>query len=154
MASPRPSMNLDRYAYYSDKAFLEYRFHSDGPKGTVEKCIQLTQVSVNPNVYNLAFGDLDQQTGRVNDSSVSNNKDRDKILATIAASVITFCEHYPDAMVVAQGSTPARTRLYQMRIAANLNEIQRHFRVYGLYSGKWELFVKNRPYQALLAERI
>lgn len=147
-------MNLGRYTYYSDKTFLEYRFHSDGPKGTIEKCIRLTQVSADPNVYNLAFGDLDPATGRINDSRVSDNKDRDKVLATIAASVITFCEHYPGAMVVAQGSTAARTRLYQMRIAANLDEIQRYFRVYGLYRGKWQLFIKDTPYHAVLAERI
>lgn len=147
-------MNLDRYTYYSDRTFLEYRFHSDGPKGTIEKCVRLTQVSLNPNVYNLAFGDLDPTTGRINDISVPDNKDRDKILSTIAACVITFCERYPGAMVVAKGSTQARTRLYQMRISANLDEIQQHFLVYGLYRGKWELFVRNRPYQAILAERI
>lgn len=51
-------------------------------------------------------------------------------------------------------STAARTRLYQMRIAANLDEIQRDFRVYGLYRGKWQLFIKDTPYHAVLAERI
>lgn len=147
-------VNLDRYTYYSNTTFLEYRFHSDGPKGTIEKCIRLTQVSVDPNVYNLAFGDLDLATGRINDASVTDNKDRDKILSTIAACVMNFCERYPGAMVVAQGSTSARTRLYQMRISANLDEIQRHFLVYGLYRGKWELFLRNRPYKAILAVRI
>src|SRR5688572_18026618 len=52
-----------------------------------------------------------------------NNQDRDKILATVAAMVLEFTEHFPEVWVYAQGSTLARTRLYQMGIAAHWDDI-------------------------------
>jgi hypothetical protein len=44
-------------------------------------------------------------------------------LATIAATVLEFTKRFPDVMVYAKGSTPARTRLYQIGISANWDEI-------------------------------
>jgi hypothetical protein len=147
-------MNAERYALSANETFLEFEFYSEGPKGKIGKKIRFVQVSVNPNVYNLAFGDVDPVSGRVSDTTVTDNNDKDKILTTVAESVIIFSEHYPGSMVVAKGSTPSRTRLYQMRIAANLTTIQSDFRIYGLSDQKWELFTKNKPYEALLVERI
>jgi len=68
------------------------------------------------------------------------------VLATVASAVTAFFGQYPNTMVVAEGSTLSRTRLYRMRIAANLSEIQEVFRIYGLLEEGWELFVRNKPY--------
>ena len=57
-------------------------------------------------------------------------------------------------LVMAEGSTPSRTRLYRMRVAANLNKIPDKLRVNGLLEGKWESFVANKPYTVLLVKPV
>lgn len=42
-----------------------------------------------------------------------------------------FTLHFPDVMVYATGSTPSRTRLYQMGIIANWADIEQILDVYG-----------------------
>ena len=72
------------------------------------------------NVYNLAFGDLDEITNTINDLSITNNGDSLKVLATVASTVYAFMEKHPNAWIVATGSTKVRTRLYRMGITNNL----------------------------------
>jgi hypothetical protein len=46
-------------------------------------------------IYNLGFGDLNQATGEIDDLSISSNHDRDKILGTVASSVLHFLANTP-----------------------------------------------------------
>jgi hypothetical protein len=96
----------------SDK--LEFQFTSDGPKGKIIKVIQFTQTQ-NENIYNLAFGNL-RKDGSVDDETTNDNKDRNKILATVAASVYEFSSLYPDKFIFFCGTTTDRTRLYRMAL--------------------------------------
>ena len=64
---------------------METLFVSEGPNGKIEKIIQFIETGI-PGVYNLAFGNI-LPDGSVDDFSKTNNKDRDKILATVAAIV-------------------------------------------------------------------
>lgn len=41
-------------------------------------------------VFNLAFGDYDENTKSINDLSVTNNGDSLKVLATVASTVYAF----------------------------------------------------------------
>jgi hypothetical protein len=82
--------------------------------------------------------------------SITNNDDRDKVLATVAATVLEFLDHFPDMMVYAQGSTTSRTRLYQMGIAARHEEISSMLNIYGFINGQWEIFQRNYNYGAFL----
>ncbi len=108
-------MNLERYEYYANETFLDFEFESEGPKGKIRKVIRYSPQNANGITYfNLGFGDLNEETGKINDFATSNNKDRDKILATVAATVLEFTENFPDVMVYAKGSTLARTRLYKL----------------------------------------
>jgi uncharacterized protein DUF6934 len=68
--------------------------------------------------FNLGFGDLNKATGKIDDLAVTDNQDRKKVLATVAATLLEFTRQFPDAAVYATGSTPARTRLYQIGITA------------------------------------
>nr|WP_213087120.1 hypothetical protein [Chitinophaga agrisoli] len=118
------------------------------------KIIEYTRIQEKPEpVYNLAFGDINIQTGTIDDFSVSNNGDRDKILATVAATVIAFTDHYPGALIFAQGSTASRTRLYRMSIAKHHNEISGIFDIYGFIKDQWEPFKPDGAYAAFLAKR-
>jgi hypothetical protein len=67
--------------------------------------------------------------------------------------VLEFIKHFPDMHVVAQGSTPARTRLYQMAISENLTEIENILEVRGLVDEDWEAFRKGVNYNAFLVRR-
>lgn len=87
--------------------------------------------------YNLAFGDKDEQTGKIDDSVVSNNNDTEKVLATVVSAVFAFTDKYPDAWVYATGSTTARTRLYRMGINKYLEDVEAEFYVFGELGDDW-----------------
>ena len=103
-------MQLPRYPYKTNAAFLDYEFVSKGPKGSIKKVIRFTQID--NAVFNLGFGDLDEETGEISDTIVTNNNDSRIVLATVAATVHDFTVNYPNAVVIAKGSTHSRTRLY------------------------------------------
>jgi ribonucleotide monophosphatase NagD (HAD superfamily) len=102
-------------------------------------------------VYNLAFGDYDELTKSINDLSVTNNGDSLKVLATVASTIYAFFNKYPEAYIVASGSTNVRTRLYRMGITNNLAEIKVDFVVYGFTEkGTWDEFEIGEDYEAFL----
>ena len=147
-------MNLDKYSFKTNESYLDFEFDSEGPHGKIKKVVRFSpQNSKGITYFNLGFGDLDLATGQINDLSKSNNKDRDKILATVASTVLVFTEHFPDVMVYVQGSTASRTRLYQMGIAANWSEIDILLYVYGFADGRWQPFKRDTNYDAFLAMR-
>jgi hypothetical protein len=142
-------MHHTKYAYQSE-TFLSYEFESEGPKGIVRKMVQYTKIEVE-NVYNLAFGDYDPLTKEIDDLSITNNGDSEKVLATVASTIYSFTEAYPQAWIVAKGSTPIRTRLYRMAISNNLDEICTDFVIFGYTShGEWESFQLGIHYEAFL----
>lgn len=112
---------------------LEFQFISDGPKGKIIKVVQFTKTE-NENIYNLAFGNM-KKDGRIDDETTNDNKDRNKILTTIAAIVYEFTSVYPDKFVFFCGTTRDRTRLYRMALTINLEELRKDFRIYGILKG-------------------
>ncbi|WP_316794104.1 DUF6934 family protein [Pedobacter frigoris] len=149
-------MNKERYGYISDASGMDFEFFSEGPKGKIKKVVAFTPQNikiVGRIVYNLGFGDLNPNTGDIDDLSVSNNNDRDKVLATVAALTWEFTFHHPYAFVHARGSTISRTRLYQIAISANLNELKKVFYIYGFKDDEWSEFEKNVNYVAFIALR-
>jgi len=150
-------MNLDCYDLDTKSNFLSFEFHSSGPKGKIKKIIQFKKLiapDTQNGIYNLAFGDYNEAADKIDDLVVSNNKDSEKVLATVATAVVYFTDEYPDALVFVQGSTPSRTRYYLMGITKHLQEISNSFEIWGALSdSEWELFEKSRPYKALLAKR-
>lgn len=148
-------MNLPKYEYTPNDNFTSYEFYSDGPNGAIRKMIIFTEAIQQPFViYNLAFGDVNEESGDIDDAVTSNNQDRDKVLATVAASIHDFCDQNGNHFIYAKGSSPARTRLYQMSIARHYDEINLEFDIKGLHNGGWETFQKNVNYEAFLTNRI
>lgn len=82
------------------------------------------------------------EKGSLNDCVKNDNKDRNKILATVAGTVYEFTVHYPNKFVFFTGSTPERTRLYRMAIANNMEELSVDFEIYGVILIKGLYFVK------------
>lgn len=145
-------MNLPHYKYLTND-FQEYEFLSIGPKGSIKKIIRFQKVQDEPVIYNFAFGDQDPETGIVSDSITSNNDDRDIVLATVASTINDFCDHFGNHLIYATGSTPVRTRLYQMGINGLIDVIKTEFEVYGIVGEIVEPFAKNVNYEAFLVKR-
>jgi hypothetical protein len=102
---PQP-INLDIYKFAASDTFLDFEFESNGPKGKVRKIVRYSPQNAGGITYfNLGFGDLNSKTGKIDDLAITNNRDRTKILATIAATVLEFTQHFPDVMVYAKGRT-------------------------------------------------
>lgn len=145
-------MAINSYELSVDRGFQEFFFESEGPKGKIKKKVVFTaQNSIDGTYFNIAFGDVDEATGDINDLSISNNQDREKILATVATAVLLFLDKFPYTTVYATGSTPARTRLYQMSISTNFHLIEPHLEIFGFARGQWEKFSRAERYAAFLA---
>ena len=144
-------MNLPKYQYRTNEDFLDYEFASIGPKGRVKKVVRFTEIR--DNIFNLGFGDLDEETGEISDTVITDNKDSQKVLATVASTIYDFYEEYPDAKIFVRGSTVARNRLYRMGITNSWNEVSIDFEVYGLKDNQWETFQFRRDYDAFLIEQ-
>ncbi len=117
---------------------MVFEFVSEGVNGRISKLVIYSESHLH-NFYNLGFGD---------------NGDSEKVLATVAATLYTFTDKFPEAMVFATGSTRARTRLYRMGISNNIEAIEEDFEVFGLTNENgWEPFTKQIEYEAFLVKR-
>lgn len=145
-------MKLERYQLTAGHNFQTFEFQSIGPKGVIEKVIQFEQMELE-NLFNLAFGDRNSFTGEIDDTSITDNGDTEKVLATVVAAVYSFTEHHPDAWVYATGSTEARTRLYRMGINKYFTIVARDFDLLGENNYKWEHYEQNKDYQAFAVRR-
>jgi hypothetical protein len=132
--------------------FQTFEFVSIGTNGNITKVVRYSEINVK-GFYNLGFGDKDPITGFLSDSTVTNNGDSQKVLATVAATLYTFTDNYSGVTVIATGSTQARTRLYRMGITNNLKAIEKDFVILGLTETDWEPFRKNITYGAFLVRR-
>jgi hypothetical protein len=147
---------MSRYEGYnftdSSSDATVYEFISIGPKGSINKIVQFNKTSEG-GIYNLAFGNITTD-GSIDDYTTNNNKDRDKILATIASIVYDFTLRAPEAYIFFAGSTKERTRLYRIAITLNYEELSNTFVIWGLREDRtFELYRPNQPYQGFLIKR-
>ena len=146
-------MNLERYPLTATNDYTSYTFESTGHQGVVTKVVQFIPMAID-NFYNFGFGDYDAATGSTNDVSVTNNGDRDKVLATVVYALYVFTTYYPNARVLAVGSTPSRTRLYRMGVTKQLPMATEAFDIYGdVGTYEFEVFVPNTNYTRFLVKR-
>ena len=145
-------MKVEKYHLKSASEFTRYEFVSEGPKGIIKKLIEFQDTN-NPDVFNLAFGDFNPETQEIDDLSVSNNGDTDKVLGTVISAVYAFFNEYPDAYVYATGSTNARTRLYRMGITKFYEQMEKDFYLYGQIGEDFVEFQIGTEYDGFLAQR-
>lgn len=144
-------MELDKYPLHISEEKNTYEFYSFGPKGRIRKVVKYKKIPEwNENIYNLSFGDYDHNTGKIDDNARSNNNDRDKILATVADTFLDFTRKFPGVYIYVEGSTPVRTRLYQIKIVVNLEKINEFVEIYGFMENSWETFSSSKNYEAFL----
>ncbi len=118
-------MNLERYEYDQLDEFT-YRFYSVGRNGIFEMRVKVVQIGYNS--YNLGFGVVDPASEWLDDLVELRNGDTQTILSTVASIALEFVDGHFGASLYASGSTPSRTRLYQM----GLNRVLPHLQGYSI----------------------
>jgi hypothetical protein len=146
-------MQNEKYNLTFDSDLINFRFESVGQKGVIQKLVIFQKIDENQDIYNLAFGDLDEKTNEIDDEIITNNGDSEKVLFTVASTIYIFTYKYPNARIVLEGSSKSRTRLYQIGISKFLDEIEEDFVVFGLIEKDWFLFEKNQKYEAFLIQK-
>jgi hypothetical protein len=147
-------MNLEHYEYNMNvtDAYVQYEFFSQGPKGIIKKFVRFDKFD--DDFYNLSFGDSIAGTEDFLDEITSNNGDTERVLTTVAEVIMEFSLENPNFMIHAEGSTPARSRLYRICLNKHRMIINKHFYIYGqLMNGAWEKFKKNGSYIAFAGTR-
>jgi hypothetical protein len=145
-------MKLDRYELTAGRGLTTFEFLSEGRKGKIVKVVQFRQMNLE-NLYNLAFGDKNADTGGLDDKVVTDNGDSEKVLATVVSALYAFADRYPDAWVYATGSTTARTRLYRMGINKYFDIVASDFEIMGEYQNEWEWYEFGKDYLAFAVHR-
>lgn len=140
-------MHLDKYPLKANYNYKKFTFFSEGPNGKIKKVVKFEKMFGNR--YNLSLGDWDIRRKGTATMARTNNRDRDKVLATIAMAVVEFMDHYPDSIVFVRGDVSSKTRLYQMGINKHLKEIGEMYQIKGMYAYMWEPFRAGRNYQML-----
>jgi hypothetical protein len=154
-------MQLDKYYTETTVGSLTYTFESIG-RTIIKKVVQYSKMppsyiglSSDSNVYNLAFGDWDDEINDFSDQITSNNGDMEKVLATVANTASIFWSEYPNTFIYFEGSQPEgkeylRTYLYQKKLNRYFRDISTVALVFGLTDYGWELFTVNKNYSAFL----
>lgn len=145
-------MQLDRYELIAGQNLTTFEFVSEGRRGRILKVVQFEPMEAE-NVFNLAFGDVNEASNLLDDKTVTDNGDTEKVLATVVAAVYVFADRYPAAWVYATGSTAARTRLYRMGINKYLETVEADFDILGQHDSEWEPYKFDKDYQAFAVRR-
>jgi hypothetical protein len=146
------AMKLDRYELKAGRSLTTFEFLSEGRKGKIVKVVQFQRMNL-PNLFNLAFGDKNLETGEIDDLSISDNGDSEKVLATVVAALYAFVNEHPGCWVYATGSTGVRTRLYQTGINKYFDIVKADFDIMGELLNEWEPYEKGKNYQAFAVQR-
>jgi hypothetical protein len=147
-------MKYDMYPDYKyTHDYSVFDFVSIGKNGAIPKKITFTTTELEY-VYNLAFGDVDEN-GDIDDFRISDNGDRNKILATVFNVVDIYTKKFPERWIYFRGSTSERTRLYRIAVGLNLEELSEIFEIYAFTDKQEELklFTKNMEISSFVIKR-
>ena len=107
----------------------QFDFISVGKKGVIHK--RVTFIELEYGFFNMGLGDLNPESAEIDYFSVSDNGDRNTILATVSEIIESFFELYPSHTIYFKGTSRSGTRLYQMAINHFYDELSERFHVLG-----------------------
>ena len=122
-----------------------YLFESKGPQGAVLKLIVFSNIE--KNLWNLGFGDL--RKGQLDDTTITNNHDVQRVLNTVAQAVYLFTEAYPESIVRIRPIDKRRAHLYNLVFQRRYAEIAEHFEVMGWLGNALSAYSPDHFYDAL-----
>ena len=133
---PTTAIDINDFANFADLFEIvdSCKFFSTGKNGDFELRILIARnkTDLRTNQYSLGFGVWNPTLRDIDDHFQTRNDDMRVILATVAQRAIEFLKKKPSALIYAEGSSVARTRLYQREIAKIICEIPDEFIVKGL----------------------
>lgn len=127
---------------------LHFDFISVGKKGEIHK--RVTFIELQYGFFNMGLGDLNPVTAEVDYFSVSDNGDRNTVLATVSEIIESFFELYPSHTIYFKGTSNSRTRLYQIAINHFYDELSERFHILGELDDKMTRFKRNTNYKSFL----
>ena len=127
---------------------LHFDFISVGKKGEIYK--RVTFIELEYGFFNMGLGDLNPESAEVDYFSVSDNGDRNTILATVSEIIESFFELYPTHTIYFKGTSRSRTRLYQMAINHFYEELSERFHILGELDDKMTRFKRNTNFKSFL----
>jgi hypothetical protein len=139
------------YLTQSNKENTRFQFQSIGKRGVFDKLIYFTPLTID--TYNLSLVDYNTVTGSYDDLSVSDNGDMPEVLSTVISTIRKFLNSNPGNKIYFEGSTRARTRLYQIVISKVYNPEQSDLLISGLQEGHWLPFEPNINFEGFLIEK-
>ena len=133
---------------YSSADKHMYWFLSSGINGNVLKVVTIDEMEIE-NRFNIGLADFINED--LNYSHISGNNDLDIILGTIVKIALDFTSTFASCELFVTGNTPAKTRLYQIKVSNNLSAIKELFEVAGMNEdGNFVSFVKGEKYHGIL----
>ena len=102
-----------------------------------------------PDVVTLTLANV-LENGTLDVFTISDNGDRNRILATVMQSITLFLNTHPAKTIAFTGSSPSRTRLYKIVISRELNILTRQYRIQGIGPLGIEEFVSAHEYRHFL----
>jgi hypothetical protein len=84
-----------------------------------------------PNVYNLAFGPMDDR-GELNDAAQLEHKNYSSVFSTILFGGLTYLKTNPEHFLGVDGSSNSRALLYWRYLQQNFNYLNQFFRFFGI----------------------
>jgi hypothetical protein len=143
------------YICFMDKPFYEFTILDDAfrfeftsiGKNKIEKVVIFQKTNLK-SYYNLVLSDL-LPDGTIYVFAVSNNGDLEKIIATVGQTIIAFLAYNPDAYVAFSGSTPARTRMYNIILTKEFSNLGK-YNLVGLRNLELVPFETNQIYEAFV----
>jgi hypothetical protein len=151
-------MNENRYKQIiSSSDYQIFSFISEGRYGKLTKVVRFDKLLNYDNTYNLALGTV-LNNGEVDYQIITNNGDRNKLLATVAFIAVLFTENNPGYSIYISGSDARRTTLYHRAISYGYKELIEIFNIYGDLSSEDEVtdlepFDPEKSYSAFVVEK-
>lgn len=128
-----------------------FRFQSIGKRGVLDKVVEFIQIA--PDIHNLALLDYDPITNEFSDISVTDNGDMPEVIATVITIIRSFLSSNSNQKVYFEGSTPARTRLYQIAISQVFDPGESDLSIEGYKDGQWVGFEPNIRFEGFLVKK-
>lgn len=136
-----------------DPICYKYDFVSEGTQ-EVPKRVSIRNITqAYPLFYNLGFGDIlvdEEGQENINDKARNINKtDGDKILNTAFLCCLDFLSTVDNATIVFFGNTPAKHRLYQIKVSGKLNQLQEYLDVKGAIIENYTIGLDNEGFKEI-----
>ena len=106
-----------------------YKFVSMGRK-RIEKVVEFIPTGI-PKIMNLSFGDV-LIDGSIDHTSISNNGDVTKVMATVIEIIDYFTSKRPEVAIIFTGSTTERIRLYKRILRLYYPVFRKTFLIWGI----------------------